>query len=108
MTDLVNQHTRGIDGYPDTTTAAFDMLVSYCHLTNCTAYMPKIEGKRSLKITTMMVTEVRTTPIAKTRAMEEGPDAAEDVDEDAPMDKEAAAVEAQRDAMAANNSNGYM
>ena len=27
--DLMNQHTRGIDGYPETSTTAFDMLVSY-------------------------------------------------------------------------------
>ena len=27
--DLVNQHTRGIDGYPESSMTAYDMLVSY-------------------------------------------------------------------------------
>ena len=27
--DLINQHTRGIDGYPNSSTSAFNMLVSY-------------------------------------------------------------------------------
>lgn len=29
ITDLENQHTRGLDGYPTTLTAAYDMLVNY-------------------------------------------------------------------------------